>query len=267
MTPAYLYRQRALKLIRDINLSLTDCDPEAIHDVRVSIRRMIALNRILRNASKAPYSKKELSVLQRKFRRAGNLRDIQVHLHLLTQWEDSLGQTFILYRRHIKRREKSLQQYYERAFATIHLKTNVSHTIRRAAVCDEIQKTLNELYAQFQEKKKVKSRLHSLRITVKKLKYVLEIQQACYPGFGETESFRKYLAHLQDLLGDWHDIEMGLQHLNLYMKRRKKTIADSADHEPLINLMKRKKGDLLVQIESEIRHEIALKENVSVVLP
>jgi CHAD domain-containing protein len=267
MTPNYLYRLRITKLFNDIQLALTNYDPEAIHDVRVSIRRMIALNTVLRNAGKAPYSKKELRILKNKFRQAGSLRDIQIQKQLLDGWENKLQLRFDLYHKALERREKVLQCNFARAFKTINLKRTIHDKSKRNSVCMEIEEILENSYSDFHEKSSREHGLHPLRITAKKLKYALEIQQACFPGFGLTEAFRKYLAHLQDLLGTWHDLEMTIQYLNGFIKRNGSKITDPGNYDTLLALMKNEKKTVLSEVEQELGKEAPLKEQVSVVLP
>lgn len=266
MTSHYLYRLRITKLLSDIQIALLHFDADAIHDVRVSIRRMVALNSILRNAGHAPYSKKELRVLKNKFNRAGSLRDIQIQNQFLAEWEKKLQLNFDLYQKALYRREKLLQCHFARAFRTINLKRTIPYHIKRNAVCQEIQKILESSYRDFNEKAHGDYPLHPLRITAKKLKYALEIQQACFPGFGPTEAFRKYLAHIQDLLGTWHDLEMAMQYLNGFLKRNLFKIPNPADYETLLSLIKSQKEAIVCDIKKELIKNIPLKEHLSVVL-
>lgn len=266
MTPQYLYRMRVHKLTQDIQSALENCDPDAIHDVRVSIRRMVMLCSILKRSGKAPYSKKELRILKTKFKRAGALRDIQVQLQLITVWEKELQIRFDQYKKYLERREKTLQQYFKRAFQTLNLRKLIPDGVRRLSFCQDIEKELQSLDADFRQKSQTNHPLHPLRITAKKLKYLLEVQQACYPGFGSTETFRKYLAHLQDLLGSWHDVEMGLQQVTRLVNRNIMKTEDPLLHSVLIDLMKKEKEEKLSEIQAELLKQIPMKERLSVVL-
>lgn len=266
MTPYFLYTLRIKKLEQDIFRALEDCDPDAIHDVRVSIRRMLMLCSVLKESGKAPYSKKELRILKKKFRRAGALRDIQVQLHLLNSWEDKLQLRFDLYKQHLERRGKTLQKYFRTAFLTINLKKAIPNRVSRIAYRRAIEKGLQGLDDDFRLALQQTGSLHKLRIISKKLKYTLEVQQACYPGFGSTETFRKYLAQVQDLLGAWHDIETGLQHINYFIKRHRIKIADPALYDNLIAFMRKEKETILLEIRSELQKQIPIKELLSVVL-
>lgn len=266
MTAYYLYKLRITKLLRDIQSALMDFDAEAIHDVRVSIRRMIALNSVLSNAGKAPYTRKELRILKNKFERAGLLRDIQIQNQLLQEWEKKLQLSFDFYRKALSRRERLFQCHFERAFKTINLKRTIPDKASRSAICREIQKIIEKSYHEFNEKAHGDYPLHPLRITAKKLKYALEIQQSCFPGFGSTEVFRKYLAHIQDLLGTWHDLEMASQYLTGFIKRNILKIANPQDYETLLSLIKIEKEALISDIKKELTKDIPLKEHLSVVL-
>ena len=94
----------------------------------------------------------------------------------------------------------------------------------------------------------------------------MEIQQSCFPGFGSTEVFRKYLAHIQDLLGTWHDLEMASQYLTGFIKRNILKIANPQDYETLLSLIKIEKEALISDIKKELTKDIPLKEHLSVVL-
>ncbi len=268
MTAYFLYKQRLHKLKRDIATALDGCDPDVIHDVRVAIRRLAALNMILREAGEPLYYRKEFSVLKNKFREAGRLRDIQVHMQLCGALEDRLGAVWTSYRQYTVRREKKARQNFLRAFRAIHLKSFVPEKLDRGEVCRQIEKTVRSSYEIFKEKMNDQEQLHTLRIAAKKLKYQIEIQQECFPGFGGTEPFRKYLADLQDILGAWHDLEIASQQINQYINRHRATVNDSDRymHAAISELIRSEKERYSLQARAQLQNEVPLREQVSVVL-
>lgn len=266
MTPHYLYRLRIHKLVSDINRALEGCEPEAIHDARVSIRRMVMLCAVLKRSGKEPYAQNDLRILKGKFRKAGALRDLQVLHQLLTGWEDKLQIHFDLYRKYLDRRKKTLQKHFIRAFQTINLRKTIPDNVNNFTFRRDIEKELRRLDDDFRHKLQATDSLHQLRITAKKLKYTLEIQQACYPGFGSTETFRKYLAHVQDLLGLWHDIETSLYNCGYFIRRNKVKLETPYIYEELICLMEKEKEMALVELHAELKKNIPLIETLSVVL-
>lgn len=194
------------------------------------------------------------------------LRDIQVQRQWLHLCEKKLQQNFVLYQQYLERREQILRGYFTAAFMTIRFKKTIPDTVSRQSFRQNIEKQLTRLEEDFRKRSRMTHALHPLRITAKKLKYTLEIQQACYPGFGVTENFRKYLAHLQDLLGAWHDLETGLHHVSYLVKRHKNNTDDLQSLNTLITVMKNEKEKTFLDAIEELKKKVPMCETLSVVL-
>lgn len=90
-----------------------------------------------------------------------------------------------------------------------------------------------------------KTDLHELRISCKKLRYLLEFFEDLYPE-SPLEAFIKNLRHCQDILGEAQDNRVYQQHLQQYRDE----LAESGIHpsslvamDTLINLLKKREDD------------------------
>ena len=69
----------------NFNLSLTTCDIEAIHDMRVAVKKLRASYLLLAELDKDKYLEKELTAIKPLYRASGKLRDLQLKEALLTK--------------------------------------------------------------------------------------------------------------------------------------------------------------------------------------
>jgi CHAD domain-containing protein len=236
----------------------TKTSPKSIHNLRVNTRRLIASLELMRSTSKNP----EIVRLQCRFKKIlksmGSLRDLQV------QWAKSADlrqvEPIVEFRRALQRRER-------RQIADISkkLKRGTKHRLNlgvkhvRSAIAEiyeksgdgrirgALERTLRSRKSDFLKKRKQfqpsdEETLHEMRIALKKLRYTIE---SALPALGPSASEQAQRMHsLQQLLGDFRDLELLGVRLEKWAAKRGKKIAIV----PALEALNEKRQDFMKKI-------------------
>ena len=203
------------EFLRSINTN----DEEAIHDLRVAIKKIRALFLFFKEAGYAdiksdyPY----LNKLKDVFKKAGKLREYQIHKNLLNEYQQRLERKFPGLDRYMNEKEKEAQQAYHEFMPGI--------TFRKLyQSADELHKSIGEISPKNLNKKLytfIKSRvdechgfmyephyethLHQIRKYLKHIRFIIgqnigNVHELCEPdvNFKDTKK-------VEDILGEWHD--------------------------------------------------------------
>jgi CHAD domain-containing protein len=203
--------ERVLKELENVR---TAPDPDAVHDLRVAIRRCRSVAAVMEEVD-VDRTWKEMRKLARKlFRQLGELRDTQV----LEDWakklgteEDSVRQRLSAF---LESREEELREAALRAEAKFDQKAwkKLERGLQRrarivppngpAAECLALERleAAKELHARALRTEKPNA-WHELRIGLKRFRYTVE---ALLPA--RYEVWSDGLKKVQDLLGDVHDL-------------------------------------------------------------
>lgn len=203
---------------------------EAVHDLRVATRRMLALIQLLNSISPRPRLQKLTRAFKEQLDDFDELRDTQVILAELSEILHELPQ--------LKDFQKNLQFTEERLLRTLHKKIKnleSSEVTRRVRKTHEAIESAvgNDLGVQLLQAVDdvyliTKQRLdwvdltrsatvHRVRIAFKSLRYMIEIVQPLLKNF-PAEQF-KHMNDYQSLMGEIQDAEVFVQ-----------TLADFAEH-------------------------------------
>jgi CHAD domain-containing protein len=207
------YMERVLKELETVRAAP---DPDAIHDLRVAIRRCRSVAAVLQEVDPDP-AWPELRRLGKKlFRQLGELRDVQVladWVQQLSGTEDPVGQRL---QAEFGAKEKTLREAAAKAAGKFDGKSwkRLEHTVSRrvrlvaldgmAAECLAIERleAARELHSKAFRSEKPEA-WHALRIGVKRFRYTVEsLLPTKYEAWGDD------LKQLQDLLGDTHDLDV-----------------------------------------------------------
>jgi CHAD domain-containing protein len=207
------YMERAL---RELETVRTAPDPDAVHDLRVALRRCRSVAAVMEEVDPEP-SWPELRRLGKKlFHSLGELRDTQVlaeWLNELSGPDDSVGQKLLA---DLQNEEKTLRDAAVKsadkfdAKAWKKLERIVIRRVRLvaldglAAECLALERLedAKELQARALRSEKPEA-WHALRIGVKRFRYTVEsLLPTKYAAWAED------LKRLQDLLGDTHDLDV-----------------------------------------------------------
>lgn len=192
-----------------------DGDVDAVHDARVTLRRMRAAVRALGAKSALTHEDQQAKALQDAL---GALRDLQLRVKWLEE-EGSLSSLAKAERAALPEQveaarsavkgwrktglpalQQAMQEHQDdRSLAGVARKQLERHRRR-------VRKAEKAL-----EKKPEAETFHRLRIALKKLRYEVEVWQVVAPK--ETESLLEHMARLQSLLGDLHDVDVHLDWL------------------------------------------------------
>ncbi|MCE9653537.1 MAG: CHAD domain-containing protein [Nitrosarchaeum sp.] len=191
-----------------LSVCVNDPSVDNIHDLRTSIRRMTTIYKILSKYLKKKKIKKFVKQYQLLFKSSSIIRDYDILSEKISFYGFS-ELTFIQYLK--KQREKKIIDVLNQSSLLLTLEVP---TISEFNFIDEInmfftEKCLElilEIQTNFpiiiQDQTKIKE-LHSMRKTVKKLRYLLEFLPE-----DSISQILKDLKQLQDLLGDIHDNDM-----------------------------------------------------------
>ena len=232
---------------RDVALDWND--PEGVHSMRVSSRR---LRSALRDFT--PYlHKRPLTSAGKKLKRVadtlGAVRDLDVALMALAEIKkeapaalvDGLAE-FIQAREALREQareqlkavlEKDLPQLDTQFVASLEgAAAPRGSTKRNATPQPELtfeamgRKVILERLREFEKasaglfKPLDVDALHDMRIAVKRLRYAIELFQKCWPR--STSGFADRAAHIQTALGDLHDCDVWIQNLGKHINRARK---------------------------------------------
>jgi CHAD domain-containing protein len=191
-------------------------DPNAVHDLRVAIRRCRSVAAVMEQVDPNP-AWPEMRKLGRKlFRKLGELRDLQV----LEEWIEKLGdpedpvRVALLTSWKAKETElreaavavaaKFNQKSWRKLERGLERRARMVPPDRMAAECLALERleAAKELHARAIRAEKPRS-WHELRIGVKRFRYTVEsLLPARYELWGDD------LKQVQDLLGDLHDLDV-----------------------------------------------------------
>jgi CHAD domain-containing protein len=231
---------------------------KSVHDLRVNTRRLIANLELARSLSQ----REDLARLQRRFKRVlkgiGPLRDLQVHLETMAHLrQDGLVADF---KKSLERREsreiRSIQEELTRGrkqrlarkvkdvrgefsrFFESTTETRIKRSIERV-----LHLRRNELFKAERRFRRLQpfneDALHEVRLSLKKLRYVLEAAQPVLEPSAKNQA--REMRTFQQLIGDSRDLELLRAELEKWARKRGKKIAIV----PALETLKEKRESLL----------------------
>ncbi len=210
-------------------------DIEAVHDMRVSLRRLWAAMRAFSNYFNKDVRFARLARRARKLaRRLGAVRDLDVLIEMMQKHaqkaeiaEASAAAIDSIVARSMKQRAKQhkkltaylhklAQQQFETQFLGFFAACQPSQTNNAKEIFTGV---LEAFYLRApQGDMSDGEALHQLRIAAKRLRYSLEFFETCYHR--QLTSYLKSLRLLQELLGDIHDCDVMIE----LLKRRQEKL-------------------------------------------
>ena len=213
---------------------------EAVHDLRIATRRLLALIELLRVITLAKHpvgAKPRLQKLRRVFKDQLNslndLRDTQVMSAEISEMLESLPELIPL-QKFLQKREKRLLKTAEREVGAIKI-SGISHQVEklRASLAEPAvnQDLTARLFLAVDDaylKVTLRMRrvdpaqpasIHRVRIAFKEFRYMLEIIHSFLPGFSEV--LLKNLNNYQTAMGEIQDVEVMLHTLEDFAAKHK----------------------------------------------
>jgi len=242
--------------------SRANASEESIHDLRVSVRRLIATLELTRTLSRHA----ELQKLQRSLRKIlkgmGPLRDIQVQLENISKMAQA--GPILEFKRSLERRERrqigairrDLKRDTKRQLSKSVKDVNAEYVRLHEAlgdkkIHDSIEKVIARrrddfLKARNRFKPSDGETLHRMRIALKKLRYSVEAAEPVL-GYSAREHLRNMHA-LQQLLGYARDAELLEARLEKWAAKRGNKIA----LVPALERIKEERQKLMEQIVKSV---------------
>lgn len=222
---------------------------EAVHDVRVALRRLLSLASLLHTIEPHPRLKKLRRALKSQLDNFDELRDTQVMLvkvaetiNELPQLGDFQAHLLKAERRLLKKLQKKIEKFELKDVTRRILKTRESlEAEEKADLAASILQSVDEAFAIARQRRERidparPATIHRLRVAFKKFRYMVEIASPLLAGIPERNL--KRMNHYQTLMGEIQDAEVFQQSLAEFD-------ASSADLEP-------------VRLYSESRHADAI---------
>ena len=214
--------EKAKERVREF---LIDSNEEAIHDIRVAIRRLDSSIRIfpntLRNLQKISNYRSQYKTL---FKINSEIRDLDIISSKIKKYSPRIGvqqTTSVEQQLHEKRSEK-LKEAREKALLTYEIKPlRVNHgEISEKKLQQRFQKIVTRFACRIDQILPIvasdigkTNELHQLRKDCKKLRYTLEVLDDEARQNEVVLSLIGYLEDLQDVLGLIHDCDIMIEHL------------------------------------------------------
>ncbi len=207
---------------------------KAIHDMRVSIKRLRLIYRFLDFVSDKQFcTKKKSKLLVNVFKSAGPLRDAQIQLSILEELKEDLKSNYPNLNEFLNIKLKEGIKKFREKGVTFNVNEidqlfNFSEAVLKIIIdFPDLQQAFENYKNNRQQKiqtllKSAKNKIdfHQIRKRIKDLTYLAEIQQI------QIEKPNNEVIHLKQLgkkLGDWHDLEVFLNELNSIKSKQKKT--------------------------------------------
>lgn len=202
----------------NLDKAMEEYDPEAIHEYRVSVKRIRAIIRALDRVYDNPlFSGKMIQPLRLMFKAGGTIRDDHVQIGLVEKIENESGNAFPLikafyYKRIENQRDafflRSIDFEYDSIISISHQIENILDPLDDNFLETNLYNTLHESMEKLKKKRydlELPEKLHRFRTRFKENGYVAEmIYQSKYTHkIGKTAYNR--MKNFGQELGTWHD--------------------------------------------------------------
>jgi CHAD domain-containing protein len=205
-----------LKTLQDA--AIRTAEVEAIHDMRVQIKRLSCIYTFLEESKIAPVRKdKYYSELRKYFKTAGRLREFQLHQIMIDVYKKKFGDHFAEYEsynssqgrfflEHFSRNQDyfpGAEQKSIRSAILLAVKNTDQDQLKRQATAfiKARLKRIENYYLNYASD----IYLHKTRQTIKELRYFLELHAVC-SGDAQPPSVNfEEIKKVEELLGGWND--------------------------------------------------------------
>lgn len=202
------FSQRAKILFNSLAHWSDDPDPSALHDLRVEIKKWLAMIRFLRKVYPDHHLNKENEAIKRIFQELGQLREY----HIMEEWLLHQQQDLIRNRCFPRKDVQALNKELVRKSNGFYRRFKQSHESIEVLVSktqdEKIEKYLDVLYAEINKKCRKDlsdSEWHDLRKKIKQYLYAANWLPA--KRNPKNEKKLKGFHTLEEAIGKWHDLE------------------------------------------------------------
>jgi CHAD domain-containing protein len=245
------FRKHKQIIEENFELSQNPNDIEAIHNMRLSIKRLRVVARLADMISFETFDRKSsLKEINGLFKRAGRLRDVQVTRLLMEELgREELNPVILTFReRELKFRtkyetamqefdEESLERFDKKLAGTFKGKSETESFETGLLLLTDLETEIYELF----HGSTLEKRLHNVRTRLKDINYLNNIFDEALPVQDHLNISVDRLRELGEIAGSWHDF------LNLELKLGKyigKNPSETESLQAVLSDLKKKKQDL-----------------------
>jgi CHAD domain-containing protein len=231
-----------------------DFSNEAVHDLRVAARRLMAVLDIVRILDPHPRVQKTRRYLKGQLDDLDELRDVQVMLVEISETIERLPQ-LLSFQEHLQKREKRLlrsalkhvrasrpSEWGKRVDKIRSALEKEAHTPdfqeRLVEAVDTVYSRMNQAYNQMDRAQA--ATIHRARIAFKKFRYMAEIVLPMLPDIPESQY--KHMHDYQSAMGDIQDVEIFLNALEEFAEEKD---AATFDVKPIRRFYRKRHTELV----------------------
>jgi CHAD domain-containing protein len=221
---------------------------DAIHDMRVAIKRLRAVFILAEKLQPGFSGEQTEGELRQLFRLSGKMRDAQVQLALLMDYESSMETAFSQYTTYLRNFErKAVKKFND----YVHLKSETdfiratelmlpdlilkSDNIRIKSALHTLLEELFTAVESLKTDQQHDEHLHEIRRKLKQCNYLLSVFDTEDDAFPRMNKLLKKLEKANELLGKWHDHVIAIGYLSRFLKS--KPTGDSGIFRPYLLLL------------------------------
>jgi CHAD domain-containing protein len=205
-----------------------DFEDEYVHDLRVSIRRLIAAVEMGRVVAGQKKMKKSRQLLKSYLNAFDVLRDTQVQLTIVEEIQADLPE-IATYRDYLRQLDKQQVSHLEKKikkFSSAGLSRQVARLsaslLEKPILATAIWSVVDDAYAVVIQRRlavrpEESATIHRMRVAFKKFRYQVEIVHSLLPN--APEDLLRRLHDYQAAMGEIQDAEVGLQMLDDFIRR------------------------------------------------
>ena len=248
----YLHQHRNIE--NYLELCLIHPEVELVHELRLSIKKLRAFHKLAEHLflNKIDEHIHIKNRVRKLFKVAGQLRDTQVQILMLSSFESQTGILYPEFSDWLLRREKKQVSRFSKKPEQVVPRATAQSTHRKIgdllALADDetilagAGKVLSGLYLQSRElcSGSMNSRnLHRIRTITKRMKYIFNIMAHSYPDFKFNHVSIESLRDIEAAAGHWHDNLVRMELLDKFLDKLKPSDeSDKFKYQKLLNACK-----------------------------
>jgi CHAD domain-containing protein len=224
--------ERWKKFRAELKTCQRDFSEEAVHDLRVTTRRLLAVMDILRTLDPHPRIQKTRRVLKNQLDSLNDLRDVQVMLVEISESVANFPEMKPFELSLLAREKKLLGRARKeiKALQTSEVKRRIEKTrvslaekVRSPGINTQLLSAVDQVYSQAMQAfgqidASQSATIHRFRVTFKKFRYMVEVVSPTLKNYPETGL--KQMHDYQSKMGDVQDVEVFLSALGEYSQQK-----------------------------------------------
>lgn len=206
---------------------------DAIHDMRVSVKRLRALMILAEKLEPSFNSAETEGELKQLFRLSGKMRDAQVQQSLLADYAQNLNISFgeyDLFLRNFEKKSKKKFTSYLKVNTSTDFTGNINQSLAElfnktesTQIVTAINLLVDELLAKVREMnddQQHDEHLHEIRRKLKQCNYLLSVFDKNDPDLPRLNETLHVLEKANNLLGEWHDHDVAREFLFNFLSNK-----------------------------------------------